>query len=99
MELFFLITLPVVFRGYMLIKMTKLEEFKEKLFQLGYQLPKSPKFYQNDEIIGVQVGEYWHSCHVESSKIIILLTMSKNKEELVSFWDTFPDKWKEVENG
>jgi hypothetical protein len=56
-------------------KMTELGKFKRLLNTFGFMIPENAEFYKVLESgkIGMKVGGFEHSCHVESSNIVILL--------------------------
>jgi len=61
-----------------------IEKFKESLNSMGYSVT-NPEYYKitrgpHEDKVGVKVGSYLHSCHIESSDIIVLLVMDGDRE-------------------
>lgn len=76
-----------------------IKKLKERLSSSGY-LFKSPKYYKitDDKYsgeIGVKVGEFYHSCHVESSDIYVILLNDLGGNHLVEVWDMHAREVKE----
>ena len=53
----------------------QIKKFQKELSSMGY-IVANPVFYRirNGNKIGVRVGQYVHSCHIETSDIFVLLT-------------------------
>lgn len=79
--------------------MEKLEDFKKELLRAGFIVPDSSDFYYNRELnkFGLKVGEYFHSCHVDSTHIVVLLTNIHEKWDTVSSWG-YLDGWREYKS-
>ncbi len=61
-------------------------ELKNELILRGFIIPEKARFFQTKiNGIGMLVGEYCHSCHVEGSNIQILLHGDTNIQE---YWDS-----------
>ncbi len=82
--------------------MIKNELIKE-LNSMGY-ITISPNHLENsrfyefkkdkETIIGMKVGQYTHSCHVDSSDIYVLLCLKRNTNEYGRLYDTYvTDVW------
>ncbi len=74
-------------------------ELIKELNGMGFLASSTNKFYsfkdKNKElIIGMKVGEYIHSCHVDSSDIYVLLCLKRNTNEYGHLYDTYvTDVW------
>jgi hypothetical protein len=75
--------------------MTKLQEFKRDLETFGYIVPENAEFYivktndKNQGKIGMKVGNYSHSCHIEQTDFVILFFIDGYK----SFIKEYSDLW------
>lgn len=76
------------------------KEFIKLLNHYGYQFDSTNEYYINNDIrsenngkIGVKVGEFSHSCHVDSSDILVLLFIKEDgKTEVEEVWDIWTKK-------
>jgi len=76
------------------------KEFIKLLNSYGYQFDNTNEYYinnncgsENNGRIGVKVGKFSHSCHVESSDIFVLLFIKENGETKVEeVWDIWASK-------
>lgn len=65
--------------------MTPLETFKRDLTGYGYNIPKDVRFWKINTgkhmgQIGMQVGQYSHSCHIETTDFVVLVFFKKSDE-------------------
>lgn len=79
--------------------MNNVDNFKNLLHTFGFIIPKDAEFYtvkekdENYEKIGMKVGEYTHSCHVDTTDFYILLFFNEKtnnvylKEYIGGLWD------------
>lgn len=69
----------------------RLELAKKNLEAKGFKVVKDAEFYRVGGYIGMKVGQYTHSCHIETSDILILLlsTYYDKVEDprIQEFWD------------
>ena len=81
--------------------MKKYKTEKKALIELlnhyGYQFDNSNEYFINNDYrnknrdkVGVKVGEFFHSCHIEDTTIFVLLFIDKNGkteiEEVCDIW-------------
>ncbi len=70
----------------------------QSLSSMGYVIPANAKFFRfkkdKEDLVGMKVGEYLHSCHIDSSDIHVLLCIERNDEINGHLYDTFVvDVW------
>lgn len=69
--------------------LSPLEKFKHNLNTFGFLIPEFAEFYKVTENgkIGMKVGGFTHSCHVESSDVIILFHMDEDSNHFIQeYW-------------
>lgn len=58
-----------------------------KYSKWGFIVDKGARFWKRDGEYHLEVGRYWHSCHVDSTHIIVLLMINNDgKTRLVDDW-------------
>ena len=74
---------------------TEKEQFITELQARGFQFSSKNEYYKvkssgkYNNLIGVKVGEYVHSCHVDTTDLIVLMFLDLGNE----FFDSFIDLW------
>lgn len=73
------------------------EEILKAYAGYGYCVPEGAKFFriltgEHDGCYGWQVGQYTHSCHVDTTELIVLLIYSNNHKFEV---EDYSDLWLE----
>jgi len=71
------------------------QQFIKTLQAFGFQFNESNEYYlvsgkigKKDGRIGVKVGEYVHSCHVDTTDILVLLFLNEDGNDYVEdVWD------------
>lgn len=70
------------------MKSNDLEKFKRCLKSFGFIIPKDAEFYKTEKNgIGMKVGHYVHSCHVDTTDIYVLLHIDEDgKTKVKEYW-------------
>jgi acyl-CoA reductase-like NAD-dependent aldehyde dehydrogenase len=70
------------------------KEYLKSLYEhFGYQIPDGSKFWKIGGLekgrgqYGLQVGQYTHSCHIDTLEIIVLLVLDGNDNYVESYAD------------
>ena len=73
---------------------TKLEEAKDNLKRYGFTISKNAKFWEvhmnsspHKGMIGMEVGRYEHSCHIDTTDLIVLMFVDFGGDSVQSFSD------------
>lgn len=75
-------------------QLSDIDKFKHDIQSFGYEIPKNAEFFKvirgkNKDLIGMKVGEYTHSCHIETSDIFVLLHFDAetHKTYVKDYWE------------
>ncbi len=69
----------------------ELEQFKKNLNDYGFTIQKDAKFWEvhsvgpHNGMVGMEVGRYEHSCHVDTTEIVVLLFVDLGGDTVQSF--------------
>jgi hypothetical protein len=71
---------------------TTREELVRNFSAFGYQVPTNAKFYKTDSRLkqiencyGMQIGQYVHSCHIDTTDFIVLLMVNDHESWVEEF--------------
>lgn len=76
------------------------EEILRDFTGFGYEIPKGAEFYKVSEhaskrghsCYGMKVGQYTHSCHIDTTDLTVLLLVDGTEHWVDSFADLWIDK-------
>lgn len=73
------------------------EEILKLFYHFGYEIPPRTKFYKiyapgkSMGAYGMKVGEFVHSCHIDTTDLIVLLVIDEKKTD--HYVEDFADHW------